>query len=52
VRAWSLALSGTVLILMVWMPFSNAPVLLATVGAILALRGLLGAVLATRLALR
>jgi hypothetical protein len=52
VRAWSLALSGTVLILMVWMPFSNAPVLLATVGAILALRGLLGVVLATRLALR
>jgi uncharacterized membrane protein HdeD (DUF308 family) len=52
VRAWSLALSGTVLILMVWMPFSNAPVLLSTVGAILALRGLLGAVLATRLAMR
>lgn len=52
VRGWSLVLAGTVMVMMIWMPFSNAPVLLATVGAILALRGLVGAVLATRLATR
>jgi len=49
VRAVSLVVSGTVMIMLIWMPFSNAPVLLATVGAILALRGLAGAALATRL---
>jgi hypothetical protein len=50
VRAWSLALAGTVLILMIWFP--NQPLMLATVGAILAVRGLLGAVLATWLVIR
>jgi hypothetical protein len=50
VRAWSLVLSGAVMILMVWKPFAEPSLLLATVGAILALRGLAGAALATRLA--
>ena len=50
VRAWSLVLCGTVLLMMTWMSFAMAPLLLSTVGAILALRGVIGSVLATRLA--
>lgn len=51
IRALSLVVSGTVMIMMIWMPFSNAQVLIATVGAILVLRGLVGTVLAARLVL-
>jgi hypothetical protein len=51
VRGWSLLVSGTVLIATLWMSFSSAPLLLATVGAILAVRGTIGAGLAIRLAL-
>lgn len=52
VRGVSLVLAGAVMIAMTWLPFSRAPMLLASVGGILAVRGLLGAALATRLAVR
>ena len=48
VRASSLALVGAVMLGVVWLPFSYVPSLLATAGGILALRGLVSAVLVAR----
>lgn len=48
VRGGSLLLAGAIMIAMAGMPFGDAPGLLALVGAILAVRGAIGAALAAR----
>lgn len=51
VRGGSLVLAGALMIAMPWMPFERTSFLLASVGAILAVRGAIGAALAGRRAM-
>ncbi|HVC00369.1 MAG TPA: hypothetical protein VNJ12_13710 [Candidatus Dormibacteraeota bacterium] len=48
VRGGSLVLAGALMIAMAWMPFGLAPQMIVLIGAILAVRGAVGAALAGR----
>ncbi len=48
VRGGSLVLAGLVMIAMAWLPLGNAPLMLAIVGGILAVRGLIGSAIAAQ----